>query len=1173
MRYLFGDYVLDTQRYELHGAGELVKLRRKAFQVLAYLLAHHERVVSKQELLEHLWPNQFVGDEVLKACITALRKALGERGRTPRFIRTLHGQGYRFVAAVAVQAPLPVDNALPALSFHASPRPEAGGGEGARENGSGLQQLPPVVIEALDGEHKQATVLCGALAGVPSLVVQLGPEAMYHLMHAVLALVQETTQRYGGTLLQVSGDGFLALFGAPVAQEDHARRAVLVALELQQRLPLYPPVRKQAEAVAVTACMGLHTGPVVVGHLSYLPQGLYTAAGEVTQLATQLQHLAAPCVILMSAATYRLVQEDVRSVAAGTLNGDVRQPPMAVYTVQGLRQRRAGVPGRGPRSMTPFVGRAQELALLHDRLAQAAQGQGQVIGIAGEPGLGKSRLLVEFRQTLAGQAVTYYEGHCLPYDSATPYGPLRALLRQHCGLTDPVPPAVCSTAGHRVLREAGLASVEAAPLLLQLLDVPDAAAPGLPLTPEERRAHTFALLRQLFLHASQRQPLILVVENLHWIDATSEAWLTTLVAQLPSAALLLLVTHRPTYRAPWLGQSAATQVALPGLRPTDSRVVVQAVAQGIPLPEPLVQALVAKAGGNPFFLEELTQAVAAHGPYDATLPLPDTIQAVLAARIDRLPAEEKRLLQTAAVIGTEVPVPLLQAIADVPEAVLHSGLLHLQAAEFLYETRLSPAPEYTFRHALTHEVAYGSLLLERRRVLHARIVEALEAVAPERGTEQVERLAHHAPRGEVWNKAVTYCQQAGARAYDRAAFREAVAAFEQALEAFAHLPEDGDTRVQAIELRLAMQRPLNALGEYSRGLALLGEAETLARALDDRARLVQVLAAMGQRHRVMGDNDGAMAVGQRAVALAAALGDDALQVQASYTLGQTYYDIGDFGRAAELQRRTMEAADRASGTSSTDLRIQSRARLATILGALGAFAEGRCHGEKALRLATLAGRGNMPIIAHSSLGLLYLAQGDLEQAIRVLEQGLALCRASGNRDWLRGTGAGLGYAYALQGRLAEGRALLEEAISEAIRTNALQGNAYRLVWLSEVCRLARRSEEAGQHVHQALDLARQQKARGDEAFALHQLGVVQAHTDPPDLAQAETYYRQALALANELSMRPLVAHCHHGLGTLYARIGHREQACAALTTAIALYCAMEMPFWLPQAEAALAQGA
>jgi tetratricopeptide (TPR) repeat protein len=321
--------------------------------------------------------------------------------------------------------------------------------------------------------------------------------------------------------------------------------------------------------------------------------------------------------------------------------------------------------------------------------------------------------------------------------------------------------------------------------------------------------------------------------------------------------------------------------------------------------------------------------------------------------------------------------------------------------------------------------------------------------------------------------------------------------------------------------------------------------------------------------RTTGDSSGALAAGQQALALAVALGDRTLQVQAAHRLGQAYYAIGDFGRAAVLLRQSVEAADRDSAGPGTDVRIQAQAWLGQTLSALGEFSEGRHHGEEALHLATREGRGVTPIIAHGRLGHLYLAQGDLEPAIRVLEQGLALCRTSGNQNTLRLIVAGLGYAYALQGRLAQGRALLEEGIGESLRTGGRRSVHWE--WLSEVCRLAGRDEEAWQYACQALDLAQQFNDRGEEAFALHQLGVVQAHADPPDSAQAEAFYQQALALAQELGMCPLQAHCHRGLGTLYAITGRREQAHTALTTAIEMYRAMEMTFWLPQAEAMLAQ--
>jgi tetratricopeptide (TPR) repeat protein len=351
----------------------------------------------------------------------------------------------------------------------------------------------------------------------------------------------------------------------------------------------------------------------------------------------------------------------------------------------------------------------------------------------------------------------------------------------------------------------------------------------------------------------------------------------------------------------------------------------------------------------------------------------------------------------------------------------------------------------------------------------------------------------------------------------------------------------------------------------------LGEAEVLVRALDDRARLGRVLASMALGRVIMGDLYSAIAVGQQALTLAAEIGDSAVQGEAFSTLGLAYGAIGDFGGAAELLRRHVEAADWESGTPSTNVRPRSQALLARILGALGLFAEGRRHGEEALRLAMLESRGSTPAVVHGFLSHLYLDQGDLEHAMPLLEQGLALCRASGNRNMLPVIAAGLGYASALQGHLAEGRVLLEEAISEGIRTGVLANYSRWVAWLSEVCRLAGHGDEAEQRARQALDLARQLKQCGNEAHALHQLATVHAHADPPDVAQAEAHYQQALALAEELGMRPLVAHCHLGLGTLYATAGQRQQARAALVTAIDLYRAMDMTFWLPQTAAALAQ--
>ena len=781
-------------------------------------------------------------------------------------------------------------------------------------------------------------------------------------------------------------------------------------------------------------------------------------------MALRLRQLAAPGTTLLSAATQHLVQEHVRVEPQGEVTVSEAHAPMLVYGVRGIARQRSGVVGHGARARSPFVGRARELALLQERLDAVVAGQGQVVALVGEPGMGKSRLLAEYRRSLVGREVRYVEGHCLSYGSATPYLPLVDLVRQLCGMTPGEPHEAITATVHRRLQEADLDPDEGVPLVLSLLDIPLETERLAQLSPPERKARTFALLRHLVLHEAQRHPCILTVENLHWSDATSEEWLTSLVERLAGAALLVLVTYRPGYQPPWLAQSYATQIALSRLRAGDSRTVVQAVLQNASVPETVVQEIVTQAAGNPFFLEELAWNVIEHGGQPAPLAVPETIEAVLAARIDRLPPEEKRLLQTAAVIGMDVTVPLLQAVTDLAAADLHTHLGHLQTAEFLYETGTLPASAYTFKHALTQEVAYGSLLQERRRVLHGRIVEILERLYPDRLAEQVERLAHHALRGEVWDKALTYCQQAGARAWDRAAYREAGVYFEQALEALPHLPE-----------------PQRQPGAGHRSPPRVG---TLA------APAGRVWAAPRRVGRDRGPGPGA----RRSAPAGTGAGRDGPGTQADGRPRQRPRDGPTGPRArgrARRQRlagasifspgagllchRRLQPGGRAAaaerggggprtGTPSPVLRIRSRAWLALTLSVLGAFAEGRRHGEEALRHATLAGRGNTPIVAHACLGELVSRPGDLEYAIRVLDQGLALCRASGYRGgFLRPIAAGLGSASALQGRLAEGRALLEEAISEALRTGGRQNHARWVAWLSEVCRLAGRGEEAWQY--------------------------------------------------------------------------------------------------------------
>jgi predicted ATPase len=725
------------------------------------------------------------------------------------------------------------------------------------------------------------------------------------------------------------------------------------------------------------------------------------------------------------------------------------------------------------------------------------------------------------------------------------------------------------------------------PAFLTLLDVPVEDRHWQALDPAQRRQRTLEAIKQLLLRESQVQPLLLVFENLHWIDAETQAILDSLIDSLPTTRLLLLVNYRPEYQHGWGNKTYYTQLRLDPLPPASAEELLQALLGDDPSLVPLKRLLIARTEGNPFFLEESVRAlvetgglVGERGAYRPIQPLdslqvPATVQAVLAARIDRLPPGEKRLLQTAAVIGTEVPFILLQAIVELSEEELRRGLGHLQAAEFLYETSLFPELEYTFKHALTHEVAYSSLLQERRRALHARIVAASERLYADRLPEQAERLAQHALRGEVWDKAVAYCRQAGTKASARSAFREVVACAEQALQALSHLPESRATQEQAIDLWLDLRPALWSLGELRPMLDYLREAATLAGALDDQPRLGRVSAYMCRYFREVGDHDSAVESGQHALAVAETLGDFALQVTAHHFLGVAYHTLGDHRRAMGLLRSNVESLEGGLlreffGVAGLPA-VLSRDWLARCLAELGAFPEGITHAEEALRVAEAVDHPNSLIHAYLGIGFLSLRQRNLSRAIPVLERCLELCRVFSFRLWFPETAAALGCAYACAGRVAEALPLLEQAEQRGAATGQMGGQSLRVGYVSEAYLLAGRMEEAVQLAERALDLARAHKERGYQAWALRLLGEIAAHQAPPEVEPAAHHYRQAMALAEELGMRPLVAHCHLGLGTLHSRLGRVDQARTDLAAAIALYRDMYMTFWLPQAEAALAQ--
>jgi class 3 adenylate cyclase/tetratricopeptide (TPR) repeat protein len=1040
---------------------------------------------------------------------------------------------------------------------------------------------------ALEGERKQVTVLFADLKGSTELIQGLDPEQARSILDPALHAMMEAVHRYEGTVNQVLGDGIMALFGAPLAHEDHAARACYAALAMQDTLRRYADEVRRTHGLTVQMRVGLHSGDVVVRAIANDLHMDYSAVGLTTVLAARMEQLATPGSILLTAATLRLVEGLVQVTPLGPVPVKGVDEPVEVCELVGASAIRRRLQAAVARGLTRFVGRQTELAALHQALERAGAGHGQVVALLGEAGVGKSRLVYEVVHSHHTQGWLVLESASVSYGKATPYFPVLDLLKRYVQVEDRDDTRTirARVTGQVLTLDAALQ--ETIPALLALLDVLPEDDPFFALDPPQRRRRTLDGLKRVLLRESQVQPLCLVFEDLHWIDTETQALLDGLVESLPTARLLLLVNYRPEYQHGWGSKTSYTQVRLDPLPPASADELLHALLGDDPSLAPLTQLLIARTEGNPFFLEESVRTlvetavlVGMPGAYHLaqavpSIQVPATVQAVLAARIDRLPPEEKRLLQTAAVIGMEVPLALLQAIAELPEEALHRGLTHLQAAEFLYETRLFPEHAYTFKHALTHEVAYRSLLQERRRALHARIVEALETLAGERLADRIEHLADHAVRGEVWDKALLYCRQAGTKAMERSASREAVGRYEQALAALGHLPEQRDLREQAIDLRLDLGSACMVLGQHARALHDLRVAETLAEALDDPRQLGRVSVSMAQYFSQVGQYDHAIASSQRALVLAAASGDHRTPILANTYLGLAYSLQGDYRQAIDACRHVMAALEGerryeplGQGTLPA---VTSRRFLSSCLAEVGEFAEGIAVGEEGLRIAEAVNHPGSLVSAYRSVGRPYLRQGNLHQALPLLERALSICEAADLPFHFSLLAPDLGAAYVLCGRVDEAVRLLERALEQATSSSTMPIRMMQLSTLGAAYLHAGRLEEAGTLAARAREYHRTHQERGLEAYALRLLGDIATHRDPREVTEADASYRQAQALADTLGMRPLVAHCHLGLGTLYATLGQQEQARTELTAAIAMYQAMEMIFWLPETEAALAQ--
>jgi class 3 adenylate cyclase/tetratricopeptide (TPR) repeat protein len=809
----------------------------------------------------------------------------------------------------------------------------AGSAPATREGRDARAYTPPHLAEkilrgraALEGERRTVTVLFCDFRNSTTLAERLGPEGMHALLRRFFELALSEVHRLEGTVNQFLGDGLMALFGAPIAHEDSARRAVLAALAIQRRLgelsvaDASPDGGATSEAAPrIELRVGLNTGPVVVGSIGDDLRMDYSAVGDTTIVAARMEQLAAPNTIYLSESTHQVVRDYFEYEPCGPLEAKGR--PLRAYRVLREKPGRTRIEVAAEHGLTAFVGREHELAVLRGYFQRARGGDGQVVFVSGEAGIGKSRLLLELRRALGDQASQWLEGRCSSFGRSIPYLPIAEMVRRAFGVVEADAPEDIVRRVDEGLGRWDEPARAAAPYLKLLLNVDPGDPAVAAMVPQERRAGLFDALRALLLQESRHGPVVAVVEDLHWIDEQSEAALAALVDAVAAAPVLLLLTYRPGY-APSLGErTSSSRLALGHLPPAAGAALAGAALHATTLPPPLGDLVTRKAGGNPFFIEEVVKALVetgavrqSNGTYTLERPpeqvrVPATIQEIILSRIDRLERPAKVALQLASVVGREFTLRLLErvAAAEARPAGLEEALGELKGLELISQKSYSPELAYLFKHALTHEVALSTLLRARRVALHRTVGAAVEELYADRLPEHYELLAHHHYEGEAWDKALTYLVEAGDKAAAAFANREAVHFYGRAIEVCERLGAAALPENAAVAPKRGFT--LMLLGDMPGALAEFGRMLDAARTLEDRRLEGMALVWRGWYELGMHDFDASEATLREALAIADG-GFDDVRLAASAVLGEVLQTINRHAEARRLLKTARELAER-----------------------------------------------------------------------------------------------------------------------------------------------------------------------------------------------------------------------------------------------------------------------
>jgi predicted ATPase/class 3 adenylate cyclase len=1015
---------------------------------------------------------------------------------------------------------------------------------------------------SIEGERKLLTVLFADVANYTAMAEKLDPEIVHQIMDGCFNLLMSEIHKYEGTINQFTGDGVMTLFGAPVAHEDHAQRACHAALSIQKSIAEYGNKMMKDFAVEFKMRIGINSGPVVVGAIGDNLRMDYTAIGDTTNLASRIENMARPGTILVSSHTHKLARDFFEFKSLGKIEVKGKEALQEAFELIKAGEVDTRIGAAVAKGLSRFVGREKSISSLMEAYAKTQSGSGQIVGIVGEAGVGKSRLLLEFKKRLSNDNFIYLEGRCLQYGGSMVYLPVLDILRSYFEFKDGDQELLIKKKMEEKILQIDEKLKGALPAFHALLSlkVEDQSYPKL--KPIQKREKAFEAIRDLLVRESQDRPIILVVEDLHWIDKTSEEFFGYLIEWLANTHILLVLLYRPEYTHTWGSKSYYTKIGLTQLTSQSSAELIQAILYDCEIEPGLETLILNRSAGTPLYIEELTHSLLENGtiqreqnqcfltiePKD--IQIPDTIQGIIAARMDRLEDNLKRTMQVASVIGRDFAFRILQTITGVREE-LKSYLLNLQGLEFIYEKSLFPELEYIFKHALTQEVAYNSLLTTRRKEIHERIGEAIEQIYAERPEEFYEMLAYHYDHGEVWEKAFLYLSKSGNKARQAFANHEAIGFYTKAIDVSGRITP-------------ALQEKEELLSIYEgRGLVWLLLFK-LDEAIDDFQIMRQIACASGNQ-RKEGESLGHLALAhleklseehfpfveqyaQAAIQLSQQTGDQKILAKGLSSLGLVNQACGNLIEAdrnleASLKISRQEGFKESSCQSMSFLGLQAYWQ--------GHFERAVSFGRDGLAVSRDIHDGFHELLTLGNLAFAHWGVGDYGEAFRILHDGIRVAR---ERDSWLGTGRmmnTLGWLHSEFGDVAHAMEYDQES--------AELGRAYRIsnVEISALINLGRDHFLLGQHERALSYLEPTLDRVQREAFGAHRwrwtirllVGLAEVHDARGAYEEALRYVEEGLKEAQATSSQKYVAKGWALRGKILAQMGDRETAGAELQRA------------------------